>query len=342
MKTLVTGAGGLIGSAVTRALLKEGREVKAMLRPGEDSRNLKGLDLELVEGDLLDKPSLEKALSGCNKLHQLAAIYRHWHPQGSDFIRRTNIEGTRNILDAACKFDLERIVYTSSISSLGFHKDRPSTEADYPDLKDCARQPYRESKYLGEKLACEYLQKLPLVIVNPASPIGPRDWVPTATGRIILDFLNGKMFAYVDAGINLIDVDDLALGFVLAEKKGRVGERYILGNYNTWLKDFFSMMADLTGLKPPTVKMPRLVVRVVAEIAEAVANITKKEPIAAVEQALHLRYNEFADCTKAVKELGLPQNDIRIAIRKAVKYYLETGAVMPERAKLMHLKEAIG
>jgi len=339
MKTLVTGAGGLIGSAVVRALLNEGREIKAMVLPREDLRNLKGLDLELVEGDLLDPPSLYRALQGCDKLHQLAAIYRHWHPKGADFIRRTNIEGTRNILDAACKHNLEKIVYTSSISSVGFHKDRPSTEADYPDLKDCARQPYRESKFLAEKLACQYLQKLPIVIVNPASPIGERDFVPTPTGRMILDFLNGKMVAYVEVGINLIDVDDLAMGFVLAEKKGRIGERYLLGNHNTYLKDFFLLLAELTGLEPPKYRMPKIIVRIVAEIAEAIADLTKKEPVAAVEQALHTRYNEFADCSKAVKELGLPQNDIRIAIAKAVKYYLETKAVLPERAKLIRIRK---
>ncbi len=338
MKTLVTGAGGLIGSAVARALLNDGREVKAMFLPGEDLRNLKGLDLELVEGNLLDPPSLLGALKGCDKLYQLAAIYRHWHPQGSDFIRKTNIEGTRNILDAACKFNLDRIVYTSSISSVGFHKNRPSTEADYPDLKDCARQPYRESKFLSEKLACEYLKKLPIVIVNPASPIGERDFVPTPTGRMILDFLNGKMVAYVEVGINLIDVDDLAKGFVLADQKGRIGERYILGNFNCYLKDFFQILAELTGLKPPRFRMPKIIVRIIAEINEPISNITKREPLAAIEQALHTGYNEFADCSKAIKELGLPQNDIRIAIRKAVKYYLETKAVLPERANLIQLQ----
>ena len=337
MKTLITGAAGLIGSSVVRAVMADKQEVRALVLPREATRNLKGLDIEIIQGDLLDPPSLDHALAGCNKLYQLAAIYRHWHPLGGDFIRRTNVEGSRNILDAACKWNLEKVVYTSSISSVGFHPDRPSTEADYPDLKDCARQPYRESKFLSEKLACEYNSKLKMVIVNPASPIGVRDWVPTPTGRMILDFLNGKMFAYVDAGINLIDVEDLATGFVLAEKKGRQGERYILGNHNTYLKDFFAELSGLTGLPAPKIKMPGAVVRVVAEISEALANLTKKQPIAAVEQALHLRYNEFADCSKAVKELGLPQNDIKIAILKAVKYYLETGAVMPDRAKIINI-----
>jgi dihydroflavonol-4-reductase len=339
MKTLVTGAGGLIGSAVVRALIGDGQEIKAMVLPGEDIRNIKGLDLEIVEGNLLDKPSLDRALQGCSRLYQLAAIYRHWHPQGAAFIRRVNIEGTRNILDAALKCNLEKVIYTSSVSSVGFFPDRHSNEKDFPDPKDCARQPYRESKHLSEMLAFKYMDSLPIVIVNPCSPIGLRDWVPTPTGRTILDFLNGKMFAYVDVGMNLIDVDDLATGFVNAEKKGRTGERYILGNRNIFLKEIFGELAALTGLKAPTIKIPKAVVRIVAEVNEAIANITKKEPLAAVEQALHTHYNEFVDCSKAVNELGLPQNDIRIAMVKAIRYYIETGAVLPEKVAQIKLKE---
>jgi dihydroflavonol-4-reductase len=340
MKTLVTGAGGLIGSAVVRALIADGHEVKAMILPGEDTRNLKGLDLEICEGDILDRTSLDKALKGCNKLFQLAAIYRHWHPRGGAFIRQVNIDGTRNILDSALNCNLEKVVYTSSVSSLGFFTGRLSTESDFPNPKDCERQPYRESKYLSEMLAWKYKDRLPIVVVNPCSPIGLRDWVPTPTGRTILDFLNGKMFAYVDAGMNLIDVDDLAIGFVMADKRGRIGERYVLGNRNMFLKEMFTELSALTGLPAPTVKMPKGVVRVVAEISEFIAdNITRKEPLAAVEQALHLRYEEFVDCSKAVKELGLPQNDIRIAMGKAVRYYIETGAVFPEQAAKISLKE---
>jgi dihydroflavonol-4-reductase len=340
MKTLVTGAGGLIGSAVVRALIGDGHEVKAMILPGEDIRNIKGLELEIVEGDILNRPSLDKALKGCNRLYQLAAIYRHWHPKGGAFIRQVNIDGTRNILDAATGCDLEKVIYTSSVSSLGFFPYRESNEKDFPNPKDCKRQPYRESKYLSEMLAWKYKDKLPIVVVNPCSPIGLRDWVPTPTGRTILDFLNGKMFAYVDAGMNLIDVDDLAIGFVGADKKGRIGERYVLGNRNIFLKEMFTELASLTGLKAPTVKMPKAVVRVVAEVSEFIADkITRKEPLAAVEQALHLRYEEFVDCSKAVKELGLPQNDIRIAMLKAIKYYIKTGAVLPGQMAKIRLRE---
>lgn len=187
MKVLITGATGLIGSSVIRELLADGQEVRALKRPESDLRNVEDLDIELVDGDLLDPGSLDRALRGCNKLFQIAAIYRHWHPRGGDFIRRTNIEGTKNILECAERHDLERIVYTSSISSIGFHPDRKSTEDDYPEDKDCRRQPYRESKWGSEKIAVEYAKRLPIVIVNPASPIGVRDWAPTPTGRTILD-----------------------------------------------------------------------------------------------------------------------------------------------------------
>lgn len=336
MKTLITGAAGLIGSSVARELLKDGQEVRALVH-SRDNRNLTGLDLELVKGDLLDPASLSAALPGCNKLYHLGSIYAHWHPQGGDFIRRVNIEGTTNILAAAAKFDLERIIHTSSICTLSFTPGRLSTEADFAKDDEIQRQPYRESKTLSERIALEFAKRLPIVIVNPASPIGVRDWVPTPTGRTILDFLNGKMFAYVDVGFNLIDVEDMARGFVLAEKKGKVGERYVLGNHNCFLKDLLDMCAAQTGLPAPTVKIPKPALRVIAEINEFIANLTKKEPLAAVEQALHTRYNEFADCGKAVRELGLPQNDVKIAVNKAIRYYLETGAVKPERAKKIEL-----
>lgn len=341
MKVLITGGTGLIGSSVIREALAEGYEVRALKRPDSDLRNLNGLDIEYVDGDLLDRDSLEHALKGCQKLYQIAALYRHWHPKGGDFIRRTNIEGTTNILECALKHDLEKVIYTSSISSVGFYPDRLSTEEDFPKEEDCRRQPYRDSKFRSEKIAFEYADKMPITIVNPASPIGVRDNVPTPTGRTILDFLNGKMVAYVDVGMNFIDVEDLAQGYIQSDKKGKNGERYILGNYNTFLKDFFENIADLTGLKAPSTKVPKPIVRVMAEISEVIANITKKPPVAAVEQALHTHYNEFVDCSKAVNELGLPQNDIRIAIYKAVKYYLELGSVLPKRKRMIQLQEPV-
>ncbi len=339
MKTLITGAAGFIGSSVTREVLADGQEVRAMVLPGEDQRNLEGLDVEVVEGDLLDPASLDRALAGCSRLYQLAAIYRYWHPKGPDFIRKVNIEGTRNILEAALKHSIEKVVYTSSVSSLGFHPDRPSTEDDFPTEAELKNQPYRESKYRSEMVAHEYKDRLPVVIVNPCGPIGVRDWLPTPTGRSVLDFLNGKMFAYVDAGVNLIDVEDLAKGFVLAEKKGRLGERYILGNVNITIKEFFDILADMTGIKAPSVRIPTPFLKVMGYIMETIADITKVEPLASIEHAYHVDHNEYGDPKKAREELGLPANDIRIAIHKACRYYMDTGAVGPDRLRVINLKD---
>ena len=338
MPTLITGATGVIGSSVVRELLGDGQEVRALVRKTSDLRNLKGLKLTLCEGDALDRASVAKALQGCDTLHHLAGVYAHWHPRGAEYIRQVNIEGTRNVLEEAEKHRVARVIHTSSISAVGFYPDRLSTEADFPvEDEDMRRSPYRHSKVLSEQIAFAFARErgLNLTIVNPASPIGVRDWMPTPTGRTILDFLNGKMPAYVEVGINLIDVEDLAKGFLLAQKQGRPGERYILGNHNTTLAGLFQMIAEETGLKAPSVKLPAWLIRVLAEIAEPIADRTKQPPLAAIEQALHLKYNEHVDCARARQELGLPQNDIRIAIRKAVRYYLDEGLVLPPRAKLL-------
>lgn len=334
MPTLITGATGVIGSSVVRELLRDGQQVRALVRKTSDLRNLKGLDLKLCEGDVLDRASLEAAMQGCDRVHHLAGVYAHWHPKGPEFILRVNLQGTREVLETAERLKVARVIHTSSISAVGFFPDRVSTEADYPEEdEEMRRSPYRHSKVLSERLAFEFARKgMNLTIVNPASPIGVRDWVPTPTGRTILDFLNGRMPAYAEVGINLIDVEDLAQGFVLAEKKGRPGERYILGNYNMTLANFFGLIAEETGLPAPKIRLPAGLIRIMAAISEPIANRTKRPPLVAIEQALHLNYNEFVDCAKARKELGLPQNDIRIAIRKAVNYYLEEGLVRPERA----------
>jgi dihydroflavonol-4-reductase len=335
MATLITGATGVIGSSVVRELIRDGQEVRALVRKTSDLRNLRGLDLKLCEGDVLDRASVEQAMQGCDRVHHLAGVYAHWHPRGAEFIHRVNIQGTRHVLETAERLKVPRVIHCSSISAVGFYPDRPSTEEDFPvEDEEMRRSPYRLSKVLSERLAFEFARKgLNLSIVNPGSPIGVRDWMPTPTGRTILDFLNGRMPAYAEVGINLIDVEDLAQGFVLAEKKGRPGERYILGNYNTTLANFFGLIAEETGLPAPRIKLPAGLIRIMAAISEPIANWTQRPPLVAIEQALHLNYNEFVDCTKAREELGLPQNDIRIAIRKAVGYYLEEGLVRPERAR---------
>lgn len=336
MTTFITGATGVIGSSVVRELLRDGQKVRALVRRTSDRRNLQGLDLELCEGDVRDRAAVEQGMRGCDRVYHLAGVYAHWHPRGPDFIREVNITGTRLVLESAKRLGVRRVIHCSSISAVGFSPGRLSNEDDYPaEDEEMRRSPYRHSKVLSERIALEFARErgLNLTIVNPASPIGVRDWMPTPTGRTILDFLNGRMPAYAEVGLNLIDVEDLAVGFVLAEKKGRPGERYILGNYNTTLKNFLDLLAAETGLPAPRFRLPRGLIRLMAEICEPLADWTKRPPLVAVEQALHLNYHEFVDCTKARRELGLPQNDIRIAICKAVNYYLDQGLVRPERAR---------
>ena len=334
MKALVTGAAGFIGSSVVRAVLADGDEVRAMVFPGEDQSNIDGLDLEVVEGDIMDRASLDRAVHGCDRVYQLAAIYAHWHPQGGDHIIRVNQEGARNVLSAAMDAGVDRVVYTSSVACVAFRKGRLTCEDDYPEEREYRRMPYRESKIKSERVAMEFFdQGLPVVMVNPTAPIGVRDIRPTPTGRTILDFLKGKMIAYVDAGLNFIDVEDAAQAFVSAMHRGRPGERYILGNANLNLKDYFGLVAEVTGMDPPRFKMPKSLLRVVAEVNESIANLTKQEPIAPVEAAIHTTEDEYVTCQKAVDELGLLQNDIRIPIKKAVLWYLDNGYMDEQRAE---------
>ncbi len=334
MKSLVAGAAGFIGSSVVRAVLADGDEVRAMVYPGEVLKNIDDLDLQVIEGDIMDRASLDRAMHGCDRVYQLAAIYAYWHPRGRDYIVRTNEEGTRNVLGAARDAGVSRVVYASSVACVAFRKGRLASEDDYPEPREYRRMPYRESKIKSEKVAVEFFKEgLPVVIVNPTAPIGVRDIRPTPTGRTILDFLKGKMFAYVDAGLNFIDVEDAAGAFVAAMHRGRPGERYILGNGNINLKNYCELTAEITGMDPPRWRMPKLPLRVIAEINEAVSNLTGKEPVAAVEAAIHTTEDEYVSCEKAVRELGLKQEDIRVAIRKAVMWYLDNSYVDEERAR---------
>ena len=334
MKSLVSGAAGFIGSSVVRAILEDGDEVRAMVYPGEVLKNIEDLDLEVIEGDMMDRASVDRAMYGCERVYQLAAVFAYWHPQGRDYIVRTNEEGTRNVLAAARDAGVSRVVYASSVACVSFRKGGLATEDDYPEPHEYRRMPYRESKIRSEKVAVEFFGKgLPVVIVNPTAPIGVRDIRPTPTGRTILDFLKGKMFAYVDAGLNFIDVEDVAGAFVTAMHRGRPGERYILGNVNTNLKDYFELIAEITGMDPPRWRMPKTPLRVMAEINEAVSNLTGKEPMAAVEAAIHTTEDEYVSCEKAVRELSLKQEDIRVAIRKAVMWYLDNSYVDEETTR---------
>jgi dihydroflavonol-4-reductase len=328
MKTLVTGATGFLGSAIVRELLKDGREVKVLVRQGTDTENIDGLDLELAYGDLRDKDSLTKALEGCDVLYHTAAYYSLWD-KNKRLIYDINVEGTRNILQAALDRGLTKTVYTSTVGCIGLLENGEPADEDTPFNPATLSNDYKRSKYQAEQVAKEFSQKgLSLVIVNPSTPVGPRDIKPTPTGKIVLDFLNRKMPAYLDTGLNLIDVDDCARGHLLAEEKGVPAERYILGNRNMSLKEILLTLEKITGLKAPTVKMPYWVAFTAGWVSDAISDhVTGKPPAVPLAGVRMAKYFMYFDSSKAVRELGLPQNSIETALEEAVQWFRDHSRV---------------
>ncbi len=321
MKTFVTGSTGFIGASITRELLKDGREVRVLVRSGSDTSNLSGLDVELWKGDLLDHDSLRQGLKGCNVLYHAAADYRLW-TRTPDEMFRINVEGTEAILKAAQECGLSRVVYTSSVGTLGNPGNgTPGNECTPVSLADMVG-PYKKSKFLAERVAEKFIAEgLPLVVVNPSTPVGPRDIKPTPTGKIIVDFLKRKMPAYLDTGLNIIDVEDCARGHILAEHKGRIGQKYILGNTNLTLRDIFGLLEEITGLSAPSVRLPYMPILLAAYINEGISRITGREPLiplAGVQMASKFMY---FDSALAVQELGLSQNPIKAALVRAVEWF---------------------
>lgn len=327
MKTFITGATGFIGASIVRELLKDGREVRALVRPGSDISNLSGLDVELCKGDLLDSQSLGKGLNGCDTLYHAAADYRLWTRSPQEMYR-INVDGTAAILQAAMDNNLSRVIYTSSVGTLGNPGNgTPGTETTPVALSDMVGH-YKKSKFLAEREAEKFVAKgLPLVIVNPSTPVGPMDIKPTPTGKIIVDFLNRKMPAYLDTGLNIIAVDDCARGHILAGEKGRIGEKYILGNTNLTLRDIFLHLQEITGIPAPAVRLPYTPILLAAYLNEGLSKLTGKEPLiplAGVQMAAKFM---FFDSTKAVRELGLPQTPVEAALQRAVEWFRNNGYV---------------
>ncbi|HYZ25119.1 MAG TPA: hopanoid-associated sugar epimerase, partial [Rhodopila sp.] len=272
MTTLVTGATGFVGSAVARALQTRGHALRLLVRPNSDRRNLAGLDAEVVTGDLTDPESLDRAAAGCRFVLNVAADYRIWVPD-PDGMLRANVDGAVAMLRAAAKAGAERIVHTSSVAALGqigdgtpADEDTPTNEADFIGI-------YKRSKYLAERAVLELARKesLPLVVVNPSSPVGPRDIKPTPTGKMVLDAAAARMPAYIDTGLNIVHVDDVAAGHVLALEQGRIGERYVLGGENMLLKDILALVAAVAHRSPPRIRLPEGVVWPAAFVMEKLA-----------------------------------------------------------------------
>lgn len=326
-KVFVTGATGFIGASLARELLELGCEVRALVRHGSDRRNLNGLEIEFWEGDLRDGDSLAKGLAGCDSLFHAAADYRLWTRDPATMYA-VNVEGTRAILQAALKRGLSKVVYTSSVGTLGNPGNgTPGTEETPVSFTDMVGH-YKKSKFLAERVAESFIEQgLPLVIVNPSTPVGRLDIKPTPTGKIIVDFLNRKMPAYLDTGLNLIDVQDCAKGHILAALHGQIGEKYILGNENLTLKDIFTLLQQISGLSAPRVKLPYTPILLAAYINEGISKLTRREPLiplAGVQMAGKLM---FFDSSKAIRELGLPQHPVKNALKKAVDWFQAEGYV---------------
>jgi dihydroflavonol-4-reductase len=323
---LVTGASGFVGSAVARALLAQGRRVRALVRPTSDRRNLAGLDAELRQGSLEDPPSLAAALEGCGALYHVAADYRLWVRDPSAMYR-ANVDGTRALMLAALAAGVERVVYTSSVATLGLVPDGSAADETTPSRLEDMIGPYKRSKFLAEEAVRELVRSrgLSAVIVNPSTPVGPRDAKPTPTGRMIVEAVSGRMPAFVDTGLNLVHVDDVAAGHLLAEREGRVGERYILGGENLTLAEILREIAALVGRRPPRLKLPIPAIWPIALAAEAVGRLTGREPFVTLDGLRMARKRMFFSSAKAERELGYRPRPAIEGLRDAVAWFRAAG-----------------
>ena len=330
-KVLVTGASGFVGSAVARALLERGFAVTALVRASSPRTNLDGLPFDVAIGDMTDQGSVEAAARGARYLFHVAADYRIWARDPEEIVR-ANREGTLAVMRAARAAGVERIVYTSSVATLGVapgaDKNAPADET-HPLTPETAVGAYKRSKVIAERLVEKMVAEegLPAIIVNPSTPIGPRDVKPTPTGRIIVEAATGKSPAFVDTGLNLAHVDDVAAGHLLALDKGRIGERYILGGQDVTLRQMFADIAELAGRKPPTVELPRGPLYPLAHIFEAVAQITGKEPQLTVDALNMSKRRMFFTSAKAEADLGYAARPYREAIADAMTWFRERGYI---------------
>jgi dihydroflavonol-4-reductase len=326
MLSLVTGANGFLGSAIVRALLAEGGVVRALVRRGSDRRNLAGLPVQLVEGDVVDHESLRHATRGCDAVFHVAADYRLWVSDPLPMYL-ANVDGSVNVLDAAAAAGVERLVYTSSVAVLGINRDRtPADETTPVTLKDMIGT-YKRSKFLAEQAVRRRAEELdfPVVIVNPSTPIGPRDVKPTPTGRVILDAAAGRMPAYVDTGLNLVHVDDVARGHLLALTFGRRGERYILGGQDLSLKEILRRVGEHLGRPAAHVRLPHWAVLPIALASEGIAKFTKREPRATLDGVRMARKHMYFSSAKAERELGYRWRDPQLAIGDAIEWFKKHG-----------------
>jgi dihydroflavonol-4-reductase len=327
MTVLVTGATGFVGSAVARKLLAAGETVRVLARAGSNRRNIADLDVELFIGDLTQVETLAPAVAGCSAVFHVAADYRLWTRYPEEMMR-TNIDGSKALIEAALDADVDRIVYTSSVAALGINKDETPADETTPSVLEDMIGVYKRSKFLAEeavhKLVAE--KNAPVVIVNPSAPVGPRDIKPTRTGELIADAAAGRMPAFVDTGLNVVHVDDVAEGHVLAWQKGKIGERYILGGENLTLASILREISEIVGRKPPRISIPHGVVMPIAYIAEALTRLSGGEkPLVAVDEVRMARKKMYFTSAKARRELGYNPRPVSEAFADAVNWFRENG-----------------
>jgi dihydroflavonol-4-reductase len=325
---LVTGASGFVGSAVARIAHQKGFAVRVLVRPTSPRKNLEDLDAQVVLGDMRDEASMRAALRGARYLIHVAADYRLWAPDPAE-IERANLEGTEATMRAALAEGVERIVYTSSVATLKVSSSGHSADETVPLTTGQAIGVYKRSKVLAERAVERMIERerLPAVIVNPSTPIGPRDVKPTPTGRIIVEAALGKIPAFVDTGLNLVHVDDVAAGHFLALERGRIGERYILGGENLPLEQMLADIAALTGRKPPTLSLPRWPLYPLAFCAESIAKITKREPFVTLDGLKMSKNKMYFTSAKAERELGYRARPYREGLRDALEWFRKAGCL---------------
>ena len=337
MKVLVTGATGFVGGNLARELCARGYEVRALVRPGSSVLTIEDTSVERVEGDILDRESVRRAAAGRQAVFHCAAAYTFWSkdPQG---VRRANVEGTVNVLQCAAAAGAERIVYTSTVSTIGMPKDGGLGDEDTPLTPRALHGHYKQSKLEAEREALRLAEPpprgegLPVVVVNPTAPVGPWDVKPTPTGRIVLDFMRGRIPAYLATGLNLVDVGDVSAGHILALEQGQIGKRYILGNRNVTLKEMFAMLSRITGRQAPRVRLPYWLVVGAGYVEQAVSGgLLGREPTIPVEGVMASKKPAWVSSQRAVQELGLPQSPVEWALEQAAEWFAAHGYLDPSK-----------